>query len=105
MPLLLLLRESQQLPYHPLQDLQTIEIVEHKKRGRPRKNAVGEKYYQIRAVLAPKDSVIDAEKQRAGLFVLAAKVLDSPVWSNDQILQEYKAQQSTERGFRFLKEP
>jgi transposase len=34
---------SQQLPYPQLQDLQAIEIVEHKKRGRPRKDAVGEK--------------------------------------------------------------
>ena len=96
---------SQQLPYHQLQDLQAIEIVEHKKRGRPSKNAVGEKYYQIRAVLAPKDSVIDAERQRAGLFLLATNVLDEQVLSDDEILQEYKAQQSTERGFRFLKDP
>lgn len=26
-------------------------------------------------------------------------------WSNDRILQEYKEQQSCERGFRFLKDP
>ncbi|MEG4274951.1 MULTISPECIES: IS1634 family transposase [unclassified Microcoleus] len=96
---------SQQLPYHQLQDLQAIEIVEHKKRGRPSKNAVGEKHYQSSAVLAPKDSVIDAERQRAGLFLLATNVLDEKVLSDDQILQEYKAQPSTERGFRFLKDP
>jgi hypothetical protein len=75
-----------------LQDLQAIEIVEHKKRGRPRKDAVGEKYYQISGVLAPKDSVIDAERQRAGLFLLATNVLDEQVLSDDEILQEYKAQ-------------
>ena len=32
-------------------------------------------------------------------------MLDEKVLSEDQVLQEYKAQQSTERGFRFLKEP
>ena len=96
---------SQQLPYHQLQDLQTIEIVEHKKRGRPRKDTAGEKHYQISAVLAPKNSVIDAERQRARLFLLATNVLDEKVLSDDQILQEYKAQQSTERGFRFLSRP
>ena len=37
--------------------------------------------------------------------LLATNVLDEQVLSNDQILQEYKAQQSTERGFRFLKDP
>lgn len=32
-------------------------------------------------------------------------MLDEKVLSDDQVLQEYKAQQSTERGFRFLKDP
>lgn len=96
---------SQQLPYHQLQDKQAIEIIEHKKRGRPRKDAVGQKHYQICAVLVPKGSVIDAERQRAGLFLLATNVLDEKVLTDEQILQEYKAQQSAERGFRFLKDP
>lgn len=96
---------SQQLPYHQLQDKQAIEIIEHKKRGRPRKDAAGQKHYQICAVLVPKGSVIDAERQRAGLFLLATNVLDEKVLSAQQILQEYKAQQSAERGFRFLKAP
>ena len=96
---------SQQLPYHQLHDLQVIEIVEYARRGRPRKDAVGQKHYQISATLVPKASVIDAERQRAGLFLLATNVLDEQVLTDDQILQEYKAQQSTERGFRFLKDP
>jgi hypothetical protein len=41
----------------------TVCIVEHKKRGRPRKDAIGQKYYQISATLVPKDSVIAAERQ------------------------------------------
>lgn len=36
---------------------------------------------------------------------MATNVLDEQVLTDDQILQEYKAQQSTERGFRFLKDP
>jgi transposase len=31
--------------------------------------------------------------------------LDEKQLSNDQLLSKYKAQQSTERGFRFLKDP
>jgi transposase len=96
---------SQQLPYHQLHDLQAIEIVKYARRGRPCKDAVGQKHYQICATLVPKASVIDAEQQRAGLFLLATNVLDEQVLTDDQILQEYKAQQSTERGFRFLKDP
>ena len=67
---------SQQLPYHQLHDLQAHEIVEHQGRGRPRKDAVGQKYYHISATLVAKTSVIDAERQRAGLFVLATNVFD-----------------------------
>ncbi|MBE9184381.1 hypothetical protein IQ270_06515 [Microcoleus sp. LEGE 07076] len=67
---------SQQLPYHQLQDKQAIEIREHKKSGRPRLDAAGQKHYQICAVLVPKGSVIAAVRQRAGLFLLATNVLD-----------------------------
>ncbi len=36
---------------------------------------------------------------------MATNVLDTNQLSNDDVLREYKAQQSTERGFRFLKDP
>lgn len=36
---------------------------------------------------------------------MATNVLDVNQLSDDDILREYKAQQSTERGFRFLKDP
>ena len=36
---------------------------------------------------------------------LYTNVLDSQALSPDQMLAEYKAQQVTERGFRFLKDP
>ena len=41
----------------------------------------------------------------AGRFVLATNVLDEKSLSNDGMLSEYKAQQSCERGFGFLKDP
>ena len=40
-----------------------------------------------------------------GRFILATNVLDADKLSNEDVLREYKAQQSTERGFRFLKDP
>ena len=36
---------------------------------------------------------------------MATNITDLQQLSNDEVLQEYKAQQSSERGFRFLKEP
>ena len=40
-----------------------------------------------------------------GRFILATNVLDADKLSNEDVLHEYKAQQSTEPGFRFLKDP
>ena len=40
-----------------------------------------------------------------GRFILATNVLDADKLSNEDVLLEYKAQQSTERCFRFLKDP
>ena len=37
--------------------------------------------------------------------MLATNLLDDQQWPNEAILQEYKNQQSCERGFRFLKDP
>jgi transposase len=48
---------------------------------------------------------MDVEIQRAGRFILATNVLDEQVLGDEDVLTQYKAQQSTERGFRFLKDP
>ena len=96
---------SDQLPYHQLDRLQVVEIIEYPKRGRPRKEEVGQKHYQISATLIPQPHALDVEIQRAGRFILATNVLDEQVLSDEDVLTQYKAQQSTERGFRFLKDP
>ena len=36
---------------------------------------------------------------------MATNLLDDTTWTADLLLQEYKAQQTTERGFRFIKDP
>jgi transposase len=40
-----------------------------------------------------------------GMFILATNQLDEASLTNEQILQEYKSQQTVERGFKFLKNP
>ena len=41
----------------------------------------------------------------AGRFILATNILEKESLSNDDMISEYKAQQSCERGFGFLKDP
>ncbi len=41
----------------------------------------------------------------AGRFILATNILEEKQLSNDEMISEYKAQQSCERGFSFLKDP
>ena len=61
--------------------------------------------YQVTGEIETRESVIEAEKVKAGRFILATNILDNKVLSHQQVLEEYKAQQSNERGFRFIKDP
>ena len=63
------------------------------------------KVYKISGQVEREESVIEAEKIQAGRFILATNILDRNEVSNQEILKEYKGQQSNERGFRFLKDP
>ena len=63
------------------------------------------RFYQIDANLIPNQDAIAQEQRKAGRFILATSVLEHHQLSNDQLLLEYKAQQSAEHGFRFLKDP
>ncbi len=98
-------RLNRNLPLHQLVDIKVVEVVQHQKRGRPRKDAQLAKHYLLCATITSKQTAIDIEVQRAGKFILATNVLDINQLTHDDILREYKSQQSTERGFRFLKDP
>lgn len=63
------------------------------------------KRYEITGEIEIRESVISAETIKAGRFILATNIIDKNELSQRQILSEYKAQQSNERGFRFLKDP
>ncbi|HBS71283.1 MAG TPA: IS1634 family transposase, partial [Cyanobacteria bacterium UBA11153] len=52
-----------------------------------------------------KESAISAEKIKAVRFILATNILDNNLLTDREVLSEYKAQQSNERGFRFIKDP
>ena len=59
--------------------------------------------YQVSATLSKNEAAISSEIQSAGRFILATNILDENILSNSEMISEYKAQQSCERGFGFLK--
>ena len=82
--------------YHQFSQIETSEEKENKR------DHLGVK---ITANLKENSETIQEEKQLAGRFILATNVLDQAELSPEKMLIEYKEQQSTERGFRFLKDP
>lgn len=98
-------RFENKLKYHYLEGLAVVEQSHHCQRGRPRKDAQPQISYQLSATLVRNTAAIERELACSGRFILATNVTDASVLSAEEILQEYKQQQSAERGFRFLKDP
>ena len=97
---------AKKLKYHILSDIQVIQKPHYRKRGRPSQSDAPSHYtFHLQATLVLDEAVVEAHRTQAGRFVLATNLLDNQLWTNDRILQEYKDQQSCERGFRFLKDP
>lgn len=90
---------SKQFKYHQIQESKVAKIISNKK-----DNLAGISY-QISATVSKNESKINTEILSAGRFIIATNVLDSNELSDDSMLSEYKAQQSCERGFGFLKDP
>lgn len=102
------------LSYHLLTDLTIIAKPHYQRKGRPRPgDEVSHYTYQIQSTLCENEIVVKNHRNQAGRFILATNLLDeermthtqAEEWTNDLILKEYKSQQSTERGFRFIKDP
>ncbi|MFB2894979.1 IS1634 family transposase [Aerosakkonemataceae cyanobacterium BLCC-F50] len=90
---------SKTFKYHQIESSKVTEITINKPGTPP------EKAYSIWAAVSRNEAKINADVLSAGRFIIATNVLDSTVLSNDSMLKEYKAQQSCERGFGFLKDP
>lgn len=92
--------------YHQITEIKSQEKpVKTTKRKLKEASKTQTKVYQVRGEIEPLISAIEAEKLKAGRFILATNILDTKALSNSQVLSEYKAQQSNERGFRFIKDP
>lgn len=90
---------SKQFKHHQVDKIEITEKTPDKKEEKQ------DKYYQISATLSNNEKAIDIETKSAGRFIVATNVLESKELSNNKMISEYKAQQSCERGFSFLKDP
>lgn len=81
-------------------------IMKYEKPGKPKageeKTVTG---YQLITDLKRNLLAIENLLQKKGRFILATNDLDEETYSDEQMLEEYKAQQKVEGGFRFLKDP
>ena len=92
---------AKKLKYHRLTDIEVQLKPHYEKPGRPRKGESPQRYtYHIQATLVLNEAAVEAQRTQAGRFILATNLLDEQLWSNETILQEYKNQQSCERGKR-----
>ncbi len=61
--------------------------------------------YQISARLTENQELITQHQNSCGRFILATNILELTELKPSEILRIYKEQQSTERGFIFIKDP
>jgi transposase len=81
-------------------------IARYGKRGRPGQGAPPEQVvYQIDGVQASRVAVRQALVDQQSCFILATNELDAAQLSPQELLEGYKGQVHSERGFRFLKHP
>ncbi|MBE9170518.1 IS1634 family transposase [Pleurocapsales cyanobacterium LEGE 06147] len=94
------------LRYHRLNQIEVVPYPYYNQAGRPRTGQTPDGYrYRLQGTLTVKEEIVALARRRAGRFVLATNVLESQCLTEEQMLREYKGQQGTERGFRFLKDP
>lgn len=100
-------RLSKQLKYHNLTQIQPVSVLSKSKFefNFCSRTESYQQLYKIQAELEPDTDAIARQTRAAGRFVLATNVLDIDQLSCDEIIAKYKEQQSSERGFAFLKDP
>jgi transposase len=105
---------EQTLHYCGLSQVSVVEQAHHGKPGRPKQGSQPQSLsYHVQATLIPNSETIEEHQRIAGRFILATNELDceslNPLEKESlnavEVLAEYKKQQSSERGFRFLKDP
>lgn len=83
------------LKYHQISDIEITEKL----------NKAQTVVYQVKGKLIENQELIKKHENSCGRFILATNILDTTKLAPTEILRIYKEQQSTERGFRFIKDP
>ena len=97
---------AKKLKYHRLTNIEVQLKPHYDKPGRPRKGESPQRYtYHLQATLVLDEAAVALLRNQAGRFILATNLLDDELWPNETILQEYKNQQSCERGKRIPQRP
>jgi len=91
--------------YHQVAQVECTSQARYARTGRPTPTTpIKGRDWQLHVTVAPDLASRQAQRQRKACFVLGTNIEATAV-SDDQILPHYKGQGTTERGFRFLKEP
>lgn len=98
-------RWAKKLKYHVLEEVTSTSKRIKEGKGRPRADAAEIYRYRISAVLKENSESIESALRTKGRFLIATNEEDATKLTSQELLQNYKGQQSVERGFRFLKEP
>ncbi len=91
---------SQQFKYHQIEKSE-VTVITPKSQASETPSFV----YQVSATITKDENKINKDSLSAGRFILATNVLDSSQLCDSSMIYQYKAQQSCERGFAFLKDP
>lgn len=82
------------------------EVFKYAEKGRPPANAIPIcSVWKVTAHFHKNENAIQEALNTKGRFILATNDLDYSKTTDENILSEYKEQQSVERGFRFFKDP
>lgn len=100
-----LLRWSKKFKYHHLAEIEITSKKVYQGKGRPKPETPVTHRYRIKTLLKEDPAKIDSILKTKGRFIIATNELDESILTLEELLLNYKGQQSVERGFRFLKEP
>ena len=99
-------RFQRRLEWHQLTAISVVAQPHYDRPGKPKRGTPPARMtYRGQAQLSLKPDIVAEHQRRAGRFILATNELASDTLSATEALQEYKEQQGSERGFRFLKDP
>lgn len=98
---------QQDMKYHAICIDEIVQKEKYNGRGRPSKTKKKEKIitYLPRTRITRNEEVIDLEIKKKAIFIIATNELSEKKLTDQEVFDNYKGQQTVERGFRFLKDP